>query len=102
MDSKPHEGVTLNDCANGEYWILKAELDNTSNLAIEDGQSSDDCTVLTVLWDNLIHGLIATADGARACEDAKPAKIRNPSTQKRLKGVQHRPFRYFVPKRCFL
>ena len=59
----PTTGVTLNDCAHGEYWKLKAGLDNTSNLAIEDDDSNGDCTVLTASWDNLTHGTIATAGG---------------------------------------
>ena len=62
----PTTGVTLNDCAHGESWKLKADLDNTSNLAIEDDESAGDCTVLTASWDNLTHGTIATAGGAEA------------------------------------
>ena len=59
--AKPATNVTLNDCtADDGGWIFNAGLDANGTLAIEDGGSASDCTVLTASWDGLTKGAIQT------------------------------------------
>ena len=72
--AKPATNVTLNDCdANDDGWKLKAGLDNSSSLAIEDDDSADDCKILTASWENLLKGTIATTGNQQQGGEQQPA-----------------------------